>query len=91
MKSILGKLRATLLACVVLITFGCSNGDEATSPESAKAPEAVKASEVGEGRLDIVAWAGYVERGETDPKFDWVTSFEEQTDCRVMVKTANTL
>jgi putative spermidine/putrescine transport system substrate-binding protein len=44
----------------------------------------------GEGELSIVAWAGYVERGETDPAFDWVTSFEEATGCRVSVKQANT-
>ena len=44
----------------------------------------------GEGALSIVAWAGYVERGETDPKFDWVTKFEEKTGCKVSIKTANT-
>ncbi|WP_428928388.1 ABC transporter substrate-binding protein [Marinibacterium sp. SX1] len=44
----------------------------------------------GEGALSIVAWAGYVERGETDPAFDWVTGFEEATGCMVSVKTANT-
>ncbi len=44
----------------------------------------------GEGRLDIVAWPGYIERGQNDPKFDWVTKFEKQTDCKVNVKTANT-
>jgi putative spermidine/putrescine transport system substrate-binding protein len=44
----------------------------------------------GEGELSIVAWAGYIERGETDPNFDWVTAFEEATGCMVEVKTANT-
>ncbi|MBA4352141.1 MAG: spermidine/putrescine ABC transporter substrate-binding protein, partial [Rhodobacter sp.] len=44
----------------------------------------------GEGELSIVAWAGYVERGETDPNFDWVTKFEESSGCKVSVKTANT-
>ena len=44
----------------------------------------------GEGRLNVVAWAGFLERGETDPKFDWVTKFEEATGCKVSVKTANT-
>jgi putative spermidine/putrescine transport system substrate-binding protein len=44
----------------------------------------------GEGQLDIVAWPGYIERGETDPAFDWVTKFEEATGCKVNVKTANT-
>ena len=44
----------------------------------------------GEGELSIVAWAGYIERGETDAAFDWVTKFEEATSCKVSVKTANT-
>jgi putative spermidine/putrescine transport system substrate-binding protein len=44
----------------------------------------------GEGQLNIVAWPGYIERGETDPAFDWVTKFEEATGCKVNVKTANT-
>ena len=29
-----------------------------------------------EGQVNIVAWPGYIERGETDPNFDGVTSFE---------------
>ena len=44
----------------------------------------------GEGTLDIVAWAGYIERGATVPEFDWVTGFEENTGCMVKVKTAGT-
>ncbi|MDX2162608.1 MAG: ABC transporter substrate-binding protein [bacterium] len=44
----------------------------------------------GEGALSIVAWAGYVERGETDPNFDWVTGFEAETGCRVSVQVAAT-
>lgn len=44
----------------------------------------------GEGALNIVAWPGYIERGETDKAFDWVTKFEEATGCKVNVKTANT-
>lgn len=45
---------------------------------------------VSEGSVSIVAWPGYLERGETDPKFDWVTKFEAATSCKVEVKTANT-
>lgn len=44
----------------------------------------------GEGAVSIVAWAGYVERGETDAAYDWVTPFEKDTGCKVEVKTANT-
>ena len=28
----------------------------------------------GEGQVDIVAWAGYIERGATSKDFDWVVS-----------------
>ncbi len=43
-----------------------------------------------EGEVNIVAWAGYVEDGSTDPAVDWVTPFEEETGCQVNVKTAPT-
>ena len=44
----------------------------------------------GEGALDIVAWVGYVERGDTDKSYDWVTGFEADTGCKVNVKVAAT-
>jgi putative spermidine/putrescine transport system substrate-binding protein len=44
----------------------------------------------GEGQVDIVAWPGYIERGETDKNYDWVTDFEKKTSCKVNVKTAGT-
>jgi putative spermidine/putrescine transport system substrate-binding protein len=44
----------------------------------------------GEGQVDIVAWPGYIERGETDKAYDWVTDFEGKTGCKVRVKTAGT-
>ena len=44
----------------------------------------------GEGQVNIVAWPGYIERGETDAGYDWVTDFEKATSCKVNVKTANT-
>jgi putative spermidine/putrescine transport system substrate-binding protein len=43
-----------------------------------------------ENVLDIVAWPGYIERGDTDANFDWVTEFEKKYDCKVRVKTAGT-
>jgi len=59
---------------------------------SAQAATAEMLTEIGEGegQVDIVAWPGYIERGETDPNFDWVTKFEEATGCKVNIKTANT-
>ncbi|WVT72103.1 ABC transporter substrate-binding protein [Sinorhizobium chiapasense] len=54
------------------------------------AQEPLKELGKGEGELSIVAWAGYIERGETDKNYDWVTDFEKQTGCKVSVKTAAT-
>ncbi|HET9602228.1 MAG TPA: ABC transporter substrate-binding protein [Acidimicrobiales bacterium] len=44
----------------------------------------------GEGQVNLIAWAGYVEDGSTDPAVDWVTGFEEETGCNVNVKIGNT-
>ncbi len=44
----------------------------------------------GEGAVDIVAWPGYIERGDTDKGYDWVTEFEKKSGCKVRVKTAGT-
>jgi putative spermidine/putrescine transport system substrate-binding protein len=57
---------------------------------SSQAMAQLKEIGAGEGQLTIVAWPGYIERGETDKNFDWVTKFEEATGCKVNVKTANT-
>lgn len=57
---------------------------------SVNAAEALQSIGKGEGQLDIIAWPGYIERGETDKGYDWVTGFEKQTGCMVNVKTAAT-
>jgi len=59
---------------------------------SISAAQADLVTEIGaaEGQVNIVAWPGYIERGETMKEFDWVTKFEEATGCKVQVKTANT-
>ncbi|HMM65248.1 MAG TPA: ABC transporter substrate-binding protein [Mesorhizobium sp.] len=56
----------------------------------AAAQEPLKELGQGEGALSIVAWPGYIERGESDKNYDWVTDFEKQTGCKVTVKTAAT-
>src|SRR5690349_8753404 len=43
----------------------------------------------GEGEVSIVAWPGYIERGDYEG-WDWVTGFEAETGCLVTVKTAAT-
>jgi len=53
------------------------------------ASTALRAADM-EGEVDIVAWPGYIERGESDKNYDWVTQFEKDTGCKVNVKTAAT-
>ncbi|MCE7986513.1 MAG: extracellular solute-binding protein [Caldilinea sp. CFX5] len=77
-----------MLAACVAPQAPAAGGDGA----AASAPESTMMQEIGEGEgeVAIVAWAGYIERGETDPNFDWVTEFEAETGCKVTVKTAAT-
>ena len=61
------------------------------SATQAQSQEPLQSIGPGEGFVDIVAWPGYIERGETDPAFDWVTDFEANNpDCKVRIKTART-
>jgi len=57
---------------------------------AAQAAEPLKTLGVAEGQVDIIAWPGYIERGETDKGYDWVTQFEADSGCKVNVKTAAT-
>jgi putative spermidine/putrescine transport system substrate-binding protein len=54
------------------------------------AAEPLKSLGQPEGQLDIIAWPGYIERGDTDANYDWVTGFEKDSGCKVNVKTAGT-
>ena len=86
---------AVMTVALALIVGACGGDDESSGGggESVKAPEGPKAAtEIGpgEGEVNLIAWAGYVEDGSTDPKVDWVSDFEEQTGCQVNVKVGNT-
>jgi putative spermidine/putrescine transport system substrate-binding protein len=63
-------------------------GNQPAPSESAVQTAVLPASAALEGKLSIIAWPGYVERGETDPMYDWVSEFENSTGCKVNVKTA---
>ena len=76
-------LLLVLLLTVSFILSACnSQAKSGTGP--------LQAIGKGEGAVSIIAWAGYVERGETDPAYDWVTQFEKDTGCAVSVKVAAT-
>jgi putative spermidine/putrescine transport system substrate-binding protein len=100
-KRRVGRWTAALLATGVLcvLAAGCGGDDDddaagtaaATTEEAAGTPEGMlQTLGEGEGQVNLIAWAGYVEDGSTDPKVDWVSGFEESTGCQVNVKIGNT-
>ena len=78
--------RLAALSTLVLAVAAC--GKPPAAERAAPVAEAVAAAP--EGEVAIVAWPGYVERGETDKAYDWVTGFEQKTGCKVRLKTAAT-
>ncbi|HEU4538935.1 MAG TPA: extracellular solute-binding protein, partial [Polyangiaceae bacterium] len=80
-----------LAAALGLGPAGCTKKEQPAAEQQASASARPAASAGGgEGRLDVVAWPGYLERGESDKQYDWVTPFERETGCKVNVKTAGT-
>ncbi|HEY5669786.1 MAG TPA: ABC transporter substrate-binding protein [Anaerolineales bacterium] len=77
-----------LLVSLSLVLTACGGGAATPAPEAEGGP--LQSIGEGEGAVSIIAWAGYIERGETDPNFDWVTQFEKDTGCMVSVKVAAT-
>jgi putative spermidine/putrescine transport system substrate-binding protein len=75
------KTASALLAATAILA-------SAVAPVAAQ--EMKKEVGPGEGQVNILAWAGYIERGETDKNYDWVTEFEKKSSCKVNVKTAGT-
>ena len=82
------KRSLLVVSCSAALTIAaCSKKEEAPKEDAAMA--AMQSPKL-EGQLDIVAWPGYIERGESDKAYDWVTGFEAKTGCKVNVKVANT-
>lgn len=85
-KRLFSVIAAVSAATLVLAGCGSSNSSSSGVPKVDMLKELGK----GEGQVNIVAWAGYVENGSTDPKVDWVTDFEKSTGCKVNVKNGAT-
>jgi putative spermidine/putrescine transport system substrate-binding protein len=87
---------AVVATAALALAAGCgsdASSNSASSGGGVKAPEGPKApTKLGanEGQVNLIAWAGYVEDGSTDPKVDWVSDFEKQSGCQVNVKIGNT-
>ena len=96
------RYRRTVLAGVAtlaLVLAGCGDDDDdaAQTPDTGTDQGTGQGTEgmltaigEGEGKVNLIAWAGYVEDGTTDPKVDWVTDFEKKTGCKVNVTLGNT-
>jgi putative spermidine/putrescine transport system substrate-binding protein len=99
-KRKVGRWAAALLATGVLsvMAAGCGGDDDdeagdagTTAAETGGTPAGMQQSiGEGEGRVDLIIWAGYAEDGTTDPNVDWVTDFEKKTGCQVNSKVGTT-
>ena len=77
-------------SAVALILASCSSNSQNASDSTVPKVEMMKELGAGEGQVNVVAWAGYVENGSNDPGVDWVSDFEKTTGCKVNVKVGAT-
>lgn len=77
-----------LITLIVILSLCTACGTPGTPGANSSGP--IQSIGEGEGALSIVAWGGYIERGETDKNYDWVTGFEQATGCKVSAKIAAT-
>jgi putative spermidine/putrescine transport system substrate-binding protein len=71
------------LVAFMLVLAGCGGGDDDSTGASADNSEALQKIGKGEGQVNLISWAGYVEPG-------WSKPFEKQTGCKVNNKVAGT-
>jgi len=96
MRKLIALITIALVAAVAAACGGSSSSSSSCGGDANAgqftAPDVPMQDKLGagEGALNLIAWAGYVEDGSTDPAVDWVTPFEKKTGCQVSTKTANT-
>ena len=82
------RRRCAASALTLVGACGTESGDDDGGTGTARrglhpaGPPGARRARRPEGEVNIVAWAGYVEDGSTDPAVDWVTPFEKETGCR---------
>lgn len=74
---VLVGLAATAVAC---------SGDGGPGVPVERPVRTIRAVGNGEGELNLLTFAGYVEDGSSDADFDWVHPFERDTGCDVHVR-----
>src|SRR6476469_890053 len=94
-------LTAVAMTVALFVAAGCGSDSSSSSSGGSKQNAAAKGLVppkvpmqttvgAGEGKLNIIVWAGYAEDGSDDKSVDWVTPFEKATGCQVNAKTGNT-
>jgi len=94
-------LTAVAMTVALFVAAGCGSDSSSSSSGGSKQNTAAKGLVppkvpmqttvgAGEGKLNIIVWAGYAEDGSDDKSVDWVTPFEKATGCQVNAKTGNT-
>ena len=74
------------LVVFMLVLAGCGGGDDSraeAAPTSGGDGEMLQTLGKGEGQVNLISWAGYVEPG-------WSKPFEQKTGCKVNNKVAGT-
>ena len=86
---------ALALVAIVALVAACGSSDKTSSPSNTKGnspsgqapPTAdtptLKSIGTGEGKLNVIAWDGYMEP-------EWVKPFEQQSGCKVNTKVGTT-
>jgi len=72
------------LVVFMLVLAGCGGGDDSSGGDTTgDGSEALQKIGKGEGQVNLISWAGYVEPG-------WSKPFEQKTGCKVNNKVAGT-
>jgi putative spermidine/putrescine transport system substrate-binding protein len=71
------------LVVFMLVLAGCGGGGDDSGDSSGDGGEALAKLGKGEGQVNLISWAGYVEEG-------WSKPFEQKTGCKVNNKVAGT-
>src|SRR5258706_14194535 len=86
-----------VLGAVSLVVAGCGDDKKKSNTESQGETKTSTTSDgslqklrAGEGAVNVIAWAGYVEDGANNPKVGWVTGFEKDSRRKVKPEVART-
>jgi putative spermidine/putrescine transport system substrate-binding protein len=71
------------LVVFMLVLAGCGGGGDGSDSTGGDGSEALQKLGKGEGQVNLISWAGYVEEG-------WSKPFEQKTGCKVNNKVAGT-